>query len=73
MSKIFTLFTKIAGTVSALFGLICVLGVFFMTILATLLKTTSQVPLSILYSSILLLCLIMIFLIFRLQKRTNKL
>lgn len=61
MAKTMGLFPKIAGTASALFGTIVAGGVFLMTMFATTLKTTSQLPMVITYVVVVAICIGLFF------------
>jgi DHA1 family bicyclomycin/chloramphenicol resistance-like MFS transporter len=65
MAKCVGLFPKIAGTASAVFGTLTALGCFSMSIFATTLKTTSQMPMALSYFTLLLICLILFFIVHR--------
>jgi MFS transporter, DHA1 family, multidrug resistance protein len=57
---ILNLFNKNAGVVNAIMGTVQVSGVFLLSILATLLKTDSQMPLALFYAASMLLNLLLI-------------
>jgi MFS transporter, DHA1 family, multidrug resistance protein len=67
MSFIMSLFPKIAGITSAVFGLFFSVISFLLTSFATFLKTSTQLPTSITYALLSLSCLIL-FIVVRLQK-----
>lgn len=54
-----TLFPHIAGMMSSIYGSAVCFGVFFISGLSTLLKTNTQVPLGIMYSIMLVFCLLL--------------
>lgn len=61
MARIMELFPKMAGTASAVFGIVVAGGVFLMALFATTLKTTSQIPMAITYLIMMIVCLLLFF------------
>jgi len=54
-------FPKIAGTASAVIGCLLMIGTGIITALASLLKTNSQLPLSVTYLILVMLCFLVYF------------
>lgn len=69
MTKIMNLFPKLAGTANAIYGTLLSLGVFLMTLFATTLKTTSQIPMTITYIGLFLLCLLFFIPMLKIEKK----
>ena len=61
------IFPKIAGTASAVFGAVVALCVFMMSSFAALLKTSSQMPLALMYGGLAVVCLVLFVLMRRLS------
>jgi nitrate/nitrite transporter NarK len=59
MAACFNLFPTMSGTVSALFGSITAISGFFITAFATIFKTSTQIPMSIMYMVLMFICLIL--------------
>ncbi len=64
MAKVLSVFPKNAGVASSIYGTILTAGVFFITLLATILKTTSLIPLAATYVALIVIC-VMIFFVFK--------
>jgi Bcr/CflA subfamily drug resistance transporter len=67
MAKIFSLFPKQGGTVNALYGVFVVPGVFFMTLFVSVLKTNSQMPMTLTYIGLFSLCLLFFIFVLKLS------
>jgi MFS transporter, DHA1 family, multidrug resistance protein len=72
MAKIISLFPKQAGTASAVYGSFISLGVFLMTIFATMLKTSSQIPMAFTYVGLFLFCLALFLMMLKMDKNAGK-
>jgi MFS transporter, DHA1 family, multidrug resistance protein len=71
LSMIFSLFPHASGTASAIYGAFGVNGTFLITTLASLLKTTSQIPMVILYIALLFISLVLMLIALKLKKKIN--
>ncbi len=67
MAKTVSYFPKNAGTASALFGTFLGSTVFLMTLFSTKLKTTTHVPMAMLYVGVLAICLLLFFISHKVQ------
>jgi MFS family permease len=72
MGRLASLFPHLAGTASAMYGLISAGGVFFITTLAATFATNTQMPLAFLYLITVLVCLTLFILAQRVEKTVTE-
>jgi DHA1 family bicyclomycin/chloramphenicol resistance-like MFS transporter len=69
LAKIMSLFPEQAGTANALYGAFMALGVFLMTVFASTLNTNSQIPMTLTYVGLFLICLLLFIVVLKLGNR----